>query len=530
MLTKLDSWTGTNDAQIQMNGTRNKFVWRGEVFCYGCLCESNSKICLSSPLLQLVTFTISEVTSPGRIHIFVFPETLDYLVQLAYDYLHSRSVCPDFRDPDILQLSSANVNMSLLLRYESLAYQPTSTHSGQQSTPIVIGPVFYSAVIPYSSRWSIFITHCSKLAGGTVAMSGSASFLNSYGHLDADQYPMLVYNSYLLPPILIVAIVVYVGLLLWYHRRHHFIQRVLPGLLILALIGCIARLAFFNYLNRTGDMPPMSRLALVCLPTIAFFAATRFLLYFVATGANTVVLLVPKAKILMGAAFAVFYGSLATLQMIFEIQKDPFQSLGPLVIAILQPVINIVYFIWIGHELSRTLTTAMSLKSKHQTKLFEQIVTIFQVCSALLTIFYGLHMMRFESAATKLWPVWWLLDFYGFLVYFGGVAFFMFFAFRPRRNNLIFHYSEISRDAEGNGEADNTETHPPRTPVAALELDYPKRADSSHSASKDAPSGLSANSQESLPPRRARKRREMDLSDAARRTMLLSSPFEDNRP
>jgi len=501
----------------------------------------------------LVVFTGATVPSGGKIHIFVFPDSLDYLVQMYYDYLRIRGTCPDFRDPDVLNLPSANVNTSLLLTYEVLKYDKPSASS---SDPFAIGEYHLKTHLPYSSKWSVFLHHCAPNSGGSVRVSGSISFINAYGHLDADLYPVLIYNSVVIIPLSILALFGYAALVARFQRRLQKIHWLLPVPLVFSMLSGLVKVALLSRENRTGE--PSSKFShfAVALQQALFYASARFVLFIAARGVGVVYYHTSAAKITMMVTYCFFYGVVVCLAQFFDSIKDPFQQVGPFVLSILSPAINSAYFLWVTQALSRSSSLAATMRNRAKSDLFERLTTIFQVCAALALVFASLDLLRMDMTGARLWPIYWTFGFFAQLVYIGGVMAGMW-IYRPTRRNEWLEYSEDVQNNRGGGgggdlglmqrqeeEREQEEKRHNRIDVTAFETQLPglhyasllspkhrNRKEEEEEEEEEEETTMLDLDGETIPPRRRRVRgarnrnanRGEDLNETAQRTLRLAT-------
>ena len=524
MLIKQDSWAGSDEARIEAECTSvNVFEPPNPNFC-PCAPQLTLFLHPVDTLIPTVVFYAKSVPSDGRIHVFIFPEHLDYLVQMYYDFFQARGECPDLRDPSVVQLQSSNVNTSLLLAYETFYYpKPTST----SNEPFLVGKFSFKRSIPYSSKWSFFLTHCSVNFGGSVTATGELNFFNSYGHLDADQYPLYVFHGVGLATVLAVIAILYVALLIR-RRTAHTLQLLLPVALGMAIVQIMARNAVFFYMNRRGTIAPLATLLVLCVWTGGFFAFCRIVLFLIASGFRVVYYQSSVTKLAVMTSICIIYGVMVGIQTYFEILKDPFQYLGPFVLSILMPFVNVAYFMWVSHALTQSASMAQTARSKIKIEIFERMTMLFQVCCALLLIFATCQLMKVDLTSGPLWTIWWLFEVYGYGVYLFAIVITMF-IFRPRRANHLLHYSEDG-DLDPNALPEQASEAPSTTPVGPIENDYPDLI--AGSILVGGPRSASPNTSASAhsdPPRTKRRRRrkegevslEASLEEAASRTALL---------
>jgi hypothetical protein len=468
-------------------------------------------------------FEGSNVASAGRVYVFIFPESQDYLVQMLYDFLQVRDGCPDFRDPEILQLNSANVNTSLLLGYESWFYSKPKSEAANRL--FEIGQFDFKVAIPYSTRWAVYLTHCAPNTGGKVTVNGNISFVNSFGHLDADQYPMLVSYSAVALPVVGLILVAYVAFMARYRRNLHKIQLLLPACLVLAALACVVITGSLYVQNRTGIPSTKSVLFLVSFFYALFFGVSRFVLLLVTHGVGIVYYNTGTAKISAMMGICAGYTLLVMIQKYFELLKDPFQQIGPFVISVLLPAYNLIYFVWANHTLSQSTVIASTSRNSFKVNLFDNLTMLFYVNSILLGLIGLIHFVKLD-VSSKLWPVAWLFEFYAFLVYIGSIVAAMV-LFRPRRLNRYYHYSEDAEQQE-----QEVAKKKSRVSVNSLETDLPHRRAGSHlplPLNQTEPSSVDETLDPNIPPRKSRRTnpKSEDLRTTAQRTMLLSSPVSD---
>lgn len=469
-------------------------------------------------------------------YLFVFPDSLDYLVQMYYDFLRFRKDCVDFRDPAVMNLPSANVNTSLLLAYESLAYEKPLVASMDNFS---IGEYHMKTNIPYSSKWSVFLHHCAPNAGGSVRVNGSISFVNSYGHLDADLYPVLISTSAVILPLTIILLLAYSVRIARYARRLQKIQMLLILPLIVIMFSALLKIALLVHGNRSGEPSSNSSHFAFAMLMAIFYASARFVLFIAAHGVGVVYYHTSVAKILLMALYCFVYGIVVCLAQFFESQKDPFQQVGPFVISILSPAVNAAYFLWVMQALSRSSSLAATMRNRLKVDLFERLTTMFHVCAALAFIFASLDLLRADMSGARLWTIYWTFGFFSQLVYIGGLAVGLW-VYRPTRHNDWLVYSEEASNNRDNTQEEE-EKRKPRVDVTALEtqlpgMHYASILSPSHRKPKpehddeDATETL-ADLDSTLPPRKRRTRnhnRGEDLRDAAQRTLLLAS-YEDSQ-
>lgn len=458
-----------------------------------------------------MSFTGKDLPSSGRIYLFLFPESLDYLVQMFYDYLSARPGCPDFNDPSVLDLNSANVNTSLLLLYESLFYSKPSEED--RSKVLLIGSIQKEVTIPYSTKWSAYLTHCSANAGGKVQVDGFYETLNPFGSLDADQYPMMLAHLWTIVPSTCIVAVLYLALVLYY--RHFNLHRRQVSLWLLLCTFIISNCMFSATLlvaNKTGLRPAKWVLAGNALAYTVPLAYARFLLFSFAFGCRIITLRSSVVQNVLAIVYALLYALLVTLQKYFELLKDPSVQILPFIVNVLLPVFNYTYFVWINFTLNRSLEIATTSRIEFKIRFYQRLLTILHTCTVLLTVLGACKLFVTDVHTGNLWVIAWLFDYYIYLVYIGA-TFTVCFLFRPRRSNQIYYYSE----APAANEAEAPQN--PRIQVSALESDFPSLRKTSKTLQTLDPL------KDQVPPRRAKRtrKREEDLSTAAQRTLLLSS-------
>lgn len=486
---------------------------------------------------------------PGRVYVLLFPDATDYLAQTVYDYTQSRAGCPDFTNPNFLNMGSANMNMSLPLSYESFEFPHNVT------AHVVFGEYDRLFLVPYSSRWGVFIVFCGSRWMGSVQMNGKIEFRNPFGQLDADLYPVMMTQAAIMVPLQIIALLAYLVVLGRNRRRLHFLQFMLPAVLVIGLMASLTRSIFLKSAN-TSTAPTaltsISALVIQSLFIALFYATHRWVLLMIAFGPRMVRYGCGGSQNVFMALLSMAYGVIVGAQTYFDIAKDPINTLGPFAISVLLTGANMIYYMWITYQLGHANSFSATSRHKFKVDFYDRFTTLVHVCAVLIFVFGVPYVFRIDSMGGRLWSIWWMLDFYLQLVYVGSLCYVMWLLRPNNRTNIALWYAINDQDS------DNAEVKRPESEshiqVLPLEIELrnrrgasfvaPSKLNNLRNATKDTHSSdrdsieLESSARESLlslapgdvPPRRprahkstSRRRREEELVESARRTSLLSS-------
>lgn len=475
----------------------------------------------------------------------LFSDATDYIAQALFDYTQARPGCPDFSDPKFLAMNSANMNMSMLLSYESFEFPPIV---GRQTTFGVYDRLF---LVPYSSRWGVFIAFCGSYWLGSVQMTGKIEFKNPFGQLDADLYPVMISQSAILIPIQLLALLAYCFLLFRNRSRVHFLQYILPAVLVLGILASLTRSIFLASANSSTHATTLkqSRTLMIQAAFFAlFYMGHRWLMLCVAYGPRMVRFDYGGSRFVLMALTAIIYGIIVGSQLYFDFEKNPMNSLGPLAASVLLVALNIVYFFWISYSLHHANSFAATSRHKFKVHFYEKFSLLFNICCFLVFLFGLTYIVRIDALGGRLWSVWWLFDFYHQVIYALSLCYLMWILRPNNRTNRYLWYSLNEQD--GNQEEAKKSDSDAHIKVLPLEIELTHRRAATfmppsklqNGNQKLAPrdrSSLEFDSTTSLsiidgmtqaetPPRRrknpsTRRRREEELTESARRTNLLSS-------
>lgn len=526
--------------------------------------KTNSLFFLSSvsPLFSLVSFSGSGFSPNGKAYVLIFSDPTDYLAQNIYNYIVSRMKCPDFRDPSYLNMNSANMNTTLLLSYDAIAF-PEPAPKGK----VVFGEINRLLLIPYSSRWAVFILWCGLVAGGPIEMTGEIEFKNPFGHLAADLYPTMIAHGAILLPLQIAVLALYSLCMARNRRRLHLVQFLLPAVLVLGITASVTRVFYLSRGNSkssdgTYSITSTSAVVTQLLLFSLFYAAYRWLLFLLAYGSRIVRFSLGAPMLGSMAAYSSVYVAVVAAQLYFDFSREALNVIGPFAVCVLLPAVNFAYVIWVNYYLNQSLSFAATSRQKFKIRLYDRVAIVFYISCFLSTFFGSTYVVKTDVFGGRMWSIWWLFDFYLHLVYVLGL-FYLMFLFRPsNRRNALLWYSENTDEANDGEKKSQEENH---IAVLSLESDLPERRSASLLApskrqlqhktrSKDSngalhfgngfssdensprdPSArplslLSSISQEDLPPRRKqspanrrRKQKDESLEKSAQRALLLSS-------
>lgn len=482
----------------------------------------------------------------GRVYVIIIPDATDYLAQAIYDYTVSRPGCPDFTDPSFLNMASANMNTSIPLSYESFEFPHNTT------SHMVFGDYDRVFLLPYSSRWAVFVSFCGPLWVGSIQMSGQIEFRNPFGQLDADLYPVMVSQAAVLVPLQALALAVYLFFLVRNRRRLHFIQFALPAVLVIGLLASLTRAIFLSSANAATSatrLTSFSALLVQSLFLALFYAGHRWLMHTIAFGPRIVRFGAGGSQLVFMAVMALAYGTIVGAQLFFDFAKNPFNTIGPFAITVSLPMINMGYYLWITYALAHANSFSATSRHKFKVNFYDRFTSMFSVIIVLIIFFGTAYFIRLDSMGGRLWSIWWLFDFYLQLVYVLSLCYIMWLLRPNNRTNIAIWYS--AEEQEGNDEGVKLPESENHIQVLPLEIELRNR----RAASFVAPSKLKALSsytpepdrdsleldsnsrplltgisQGDVPPRRprhsgkvSRRRRQEELVESARRTSLLSS-------
>lgn len=441
------------------------------------------------------------------------------------------------------------MNMSLPLSYESFEFPHNVT------AHMDFGEYNRLFLVPYSSRWGVFIVFCGSRWVGSIQMNGKIEFRNPFGQLDADQYPVMITQASILVPLQLIALLGYLVVLARNRRRLHFLQFMLPAVLVIGLVSSLTRAIFLKTANTATaptSLTSMSALVIQALFVALFYASYRWVLLTIAFGPRMVRYGCGGSQNLFIALLSMAYGVIVGAQTYFDIAKDPMNTLGPFAISVLLTGANVIYYLWISYQLGHANSFSATSRHKFKVDFYDRFTTMVHVCAVLMLVFGVPYVLRIDSMGGRLWSVWWLLEFYLQLVYVVSLCYVMWLLRPNNRTNIALWYAINEQDA------DNAEVKRPESEshiqVLPLEIELRNRRGASFIApsklnnvrttiketrSSDRDSiELESDSHELLrsmapgdiPPRRprahkstSRRRREEELKESARRTSLLSS-------
>jgi hypothetical protein len=344
--------------------------------------------------------------------------------------------------------------------------------------------------ITKSGVYYLLITNCDKNA---LILSGSVTFINPYGQLDAEQFGYLPFYAICCLFYLIMSAV----WVMWHmnyciSKRTEGIQYgsneiVLPiqiwtsAVLVLSMIECIAWYIHYyewNYSLTSSSYSQNFLYSLALILTIARRTLCRVLIIFVAMGYGGWV----KAQIsdnrrLLLASFFCLYFSASCLAEVAKMMAFRMQLIQPGTVALLELPVNILeatFIVWVWVELRGLITQLRYRKQIAKLRMYRKFKWIL-VLYMLVGIIWSLYEMwiivlepslaeqrAWNQAANKpadmeiikntnfagymrdkRWATNWTLSAFWTLLYMLILASFMY-LWRPHNNNEVFEVTQVN--------------------------------------------------------------------------------------
>ena len=302
--------------------------------------------------------------------------------------------------------------------------------------------------ITSSGVYELLYINCKGSDLGDVVIDGSITYVNPFGHLSAESYPLLWFFGFMTFALIIIGTVW--GVFMLIHRSVLIsLQHFLSVLLVLEFVEAFTWFIMLWVSNRTGTIH-WGWITLTVLTSSIKRTSVGLLYLLISLGYG----IMNKAKIsdnrrlialVIGFYFAVSTGQELVTAYIREgiVSSDTEVLLGFVSLILLFPsvVIPLGLFWWICACLSKTL---QKVKLRNQQKKLELYTKI--MISLIVACVVTLLMLLMQTGISivdsdEIWRVWWLFTSYWFILFF-GLTISLLLLFHPSKNEEWLSYTK----------------------------------------------------------------------------------------